>query len=80
MDDPEYENEEIEDGKERIARRRAWLDQRKKQFEDQYPVTHPRINQMRLEDLEAWEFRLEVDEWELNQRIQNLEEEEGGEG
>lgn len=63
------DDEEIKAAQEEIVARRAWLDQRKKQFEDQYPHFRPQVNKQRLEDLEAWEFEIEIDEWELQQRI-----------
>lgn len=61
MTDEEY----IQKCREWIARRKARLEQRKKQFEDQYPVMAPRVNQKRLEDLEALEFEIEFNEFEL---------------
>lgn len=36
-----------------------------KQFEDQYPFVPARINLRRIEDLEAWKFEIEINEWEL---------------
>lgn len=48
-----------------IARRRARIDQMQKQFEDQYPFVPARINLRRIEDLEAWKFEIEINEWEL---------------
>jgi hypothetical protein len=60
--------EKIEDAKDRLANQRAKLDQREKMFEDQYPMMHPRINLMRLHDLEVWRFNIEIDEWELEEK------------
>lgn len=48
-----------------LAARRAWLDQKQKQFDEQYPTVHPRLNRQRLDDLEAWRFEIEIHEWEL---------------
>lgn len=48
-----------------IARRKAFIDQRKKEFEDRYPSTFPRINRIRLDDLEAWQLEIEFNEYEL---------------
>jgi hypothetical protein len=60
--------------KEWLARRKARLDQLEKKFQDQYPVVSPRTNEMRLNDLEAWKFEIEINEWELNNvDIPNLE-------
>jgi hypothetical protein len=43
-----------------MARRAARLDQLKKRFEEQYPIVPPDVNRMRLEDLDAWKFGLEI--------------------
>lgn len=64
-----------------LARHRASLDQKKKLFEDQYPMRHPKINQVRLEDIEAWTLELEINEYELGgfikDYIDSLEESDG---
>jgi hypothetical protein len=70
MHDAEY----IQECKEWIARRKARVDQMEKRFNDQYPLMSPATNQMRMNDLEAWRFEIEVNEWELSQI---LAEEEG---
>lgn len=49
-----------------IARQKARLDQRKKEFEDQYPMVCPHVNLYRLDWLEVEAFRIEMHEWELN--------------
>lgn len=59
--------------KEWLARRKAWIDQKEKQFSDQYPVIAPSLNRKRLEDLEAWKFSIEVHEWELGEFIKSHE-------
>lgn len=64
MDD----QEKIENTKNRLAKQRAKLDQREKMFEEQYPMMHPRINLMRLHDLEVWRFSIEIGEWELEEK------------
>lgn len=72
MDD----NEKVEESKDLLAARRAWLDQRKTQFEKQYDFWPARINRNRLYDLEVWEFQLEMHEWELEQGVAPIIEEE----
>lgn len=57
--------EYIEECLEWVARRKARVDQFEKMFQDQYPSRSPRINQMRLNDLEAWKLEIEVHEYEL---------------
>lgn len=57
-----------------LARRKAQIDQMKKQFDDQYPMMHPDINRRRLEDIDAWEFNIQVHEWELDEIIRTYEE------
>lgn len=52
-----------------LAIRRAWLDQKEKQFEEQYSFVPPHVNRGRLEDLEIWKFRIEIHEWELEHFI-----------
>lgn len=59
-----------------LARRKAWIDQKEKQFEDQYPMIAPDLNRRRFEDLEAWKFVVEVHEWELEEYIKKHEESE----
>lgn len=51
--------------KEELARRAAHIDQRRKQYEGQYDRWPPHINLMRLNDLEVWEFELDILRWEL---------------
>lgn len=48
-----------------LARHKAHLDQQKKWFEDQYPMRHPALNRIRLENIEAHELEIEVHEYEL---------------
>jgi hypothetical protein len=72
MEDEEY----VQACKEWIARRKARLDQREKMFEDQYPMASPAVNRKRLEDLEAWRFEIEFNEWELGEIIKGMEDDE----
>lgn len=65
----------IERRKDIIARLRARLDQREKQFENQYDMVHPMCNLERMDDLEVWKFRIEIAEWELEQHIPFTEDE-----
>lgn len=62
-----YGNEEeyIQECLEWLARRKAWVDQREKMFEDQYPMLPPRSNRFRQEDLAAWKLEIEFNEYEL---------------
>lgn len=53
-----------------LANRRARLDQKEKQFQDQYPLVSPETNKQRMEDLEAWKFNIEVQEWELKNFVE----------
>lgn len=48
-----------------IARRKAFLDQRKKMFDDQYPTRTPIANRLRLITLEKMEFEIQIHEYEL---------------
>jgi hypothetical protein len=57
-----------------LARRKAQIDQMKKQFDDQYPMMQPDTNSRRLEDIEAWEFNIQVHEWELGEIIRTYKE------
>lgn len=59
------EEEYIQKCREWIARRKARLAQREKQFEDQYPMVPARLNKQRQEDLDAWKLEIEVHEYEL---------------
>lgn len=72
MDD----NEKIEVCKDWIATRRAWLDQREKWFEEQYPLVHPFANMGRLNDLEVERFRLAIHEYELDGFLKSAEEDD----
>jgi hypothetical protein len=63
--------EKIAECQEWIARQRARLDQRKKQFEDQYPMIRAHNNLWRLDDLEAYEFWIDIHEWELEEMIKS---------
>lgn len=66
----------IEFRKDHLAKRRAWLDQQEKRFNDQYAFMSPEINRRRLDDLETWRFRLEIYEWELDEFIKVCEEDD----
>lgn len=73
------ENEQrarIQQSKEWLARRTARLDQKKKQFEAQYPMVHPDVNLWRLDDLEVRAFSIEINRWELEGKIKGMEDEE----
>lgn len=59
-----------------IARRKARLDQRQKEFEDQYSACCPHLNLFRMDWLEVEKFRIEISEWELEQTIKEWEENE----
>lgn len=72
---PKTKEQYIKECRDWLARRKAWIDQREKKFEDQYPMVPPHINRKRLEDLEAWKFELEVHEWELEGFINSPDEE-----
>lgn len=61
MKDEEY----IQQCLEWIARHKAFLDQRKKMFEDQYPSKTPSANRLRLMTLEMMEFEIQIHEYEL---------------
>lgn len=63
--DEDIDPEDIEARKVDLARRRAWLDQLEMKFDGLYHRTHPRVNQWRLDDLEALRFQLEIEEWEI---------------
>jgi hypothetical protein len=66
--------EVINECKDWIASRKAWIDQVEKRFEDQYPNCHPYLNRFRLEDIEAQRFRIEIHEYELEQLVQEYQE------
>lgn len=66
----------IQECKEWLARRGALLDQKKKMFEDQYPLRHPFDNLQRMDDLEVMEFRIDIHKWELDEMIKSMEETE----
>lgn len=61
--------------KDDIARRRAWLAQLTKRFEQHYDMMSPSTNLSRMNDLEVWKFRVEIDAWTLDTPIQSVEEE-----
>lgn len=73
---PEITPEIIEECKDWLAWKTAQLDQRKKMFEDQYPMRHPFDNRQRLWDLEATEFRIEMNRNEMEGYIKDMESEE----
>lgn len=66
----------IQECKEWLARRKAWVDQKEKQFEAQYGFYPARINRERLEDLEIWKFQIEIHEYELEETIKWMEDQE----
>lgn len=70
------EEEYIKECQEWLARRKAKIDQREKQFQDQYPLMSPRINRQRSEDLAAWQFEIELNEYELGGFIKDYLEDE----
>ncbi len=49
-----------------VTLQRAQLDQKEKQFERQYDVVSPKINLLRMGDLEVWAFRIELMEWNID--------------
>lgn len=53
-----------------IARRTAELDQREKQYAEQYSILSPRTNLHRLHDIEAERFWIDIHRWELEQMIE----------
>lgn len=71
--------ERIQSCREWIARNRANLDQKKKEFEDKYPMAHPRLNQLRLESLDVREFWIDIHQWELEEILKTIMEEEDNE-
>lgn len=70
------DDETIQACREWLVRRKAQLDQRKKQYEDQYPMVHPDLNKKRLDDLDVSKFIIEIHEWELDQIIDSQEEDD----
>lgn len=62
---PGNEEKYIEACLEWLARHKAFLDQREKQFDDQYPMVPARVNRRRLADIEAKKLEIEVHEYEL---------------
>lgn len=66
--------EHIQACKEWIARRTADLDQVEKRWDAQYNFTPPQINRIRMNEIEAMRFWIEIHRWELQQLI-----DEGGE-
>lgn len=75
--DPEAKTKKqyVQECREWLARRKAWIDQMAKMFETQYPMMTPRTNRYRLDDLEAWKFEIQVHEWELQRIIDSPDEE-----
>lgn len=64
----------IQECQEWLARNWARIDQLEKRYEDQYPMVHPRLNEVRMRELDVEKFNMSVHEWELEQYIQGLEE------
>lgn len=48
-----------------IARRKARLDQWETEYQAAYPHMSDELNQVRLENIEAWKLAIEVHEYEL---------------
>jgi hypothetical protein len=70
------ERARIENTKDHLARRTARLDQRKKQFEEQYPICPPDVNLWRLDYIAVRKFKIDIDRWELEGKIKDIEDEE----
>lgn len=73
---PEMTPERVQICREWIARRRAEIDQKKKEFEDQYPFNPAMVNRARLDALEAKEFWVDLHEWELDEMLKGMEDNE----
>ncbi len=69
----DFDDEKLQACKDWLAVKKAELAQRKKQFEEQYPMWPPEHNHRRLEELEAMEFRIQMNEWELEMFIKETE-------
>lgn len=67
----ESDQDQIKKCREWIARRTAELDQREKQYADQYPILRPSYNLARLHDIEAERFWIDIHRWELEQSIKD---------
>lgn len=67
----------VQECREWLARRKAFIEQWQRTFDMQYPMMSPRTNRRRLEDLEAWKFEVEVHEWELEGIVNSPDEEWG---
>lgn len=52
--------------RDKIAARRAELDQLEEMLWRQYPMRHPRFNKVRLETRDAAKFSLELDQWNVD--------------
>lgn len=64
------DQDRIKKCREWIARRTAELDQKTKEFEDQYPFCTPDVNKARMDSLEAKRFWVDIHLWELEQMIE----------
>lgn len=53
-----------------IARREAELDQLEKRYTDEYPLVPPRLNLVRINEIEAQRFWIDIHRWELDQMIE----------
>jgi len=74
-----FSDAKIEIAKNEIAVRKATLDQQKKRVEEHYSFAMPETNLSRLDSITAMEFRIQVDEWELEQVIRSRTQTEEGE-
>lgn len=66
----EMDSDRVKVCREWIARRTAQLDQIEKRYERQYDFVPARVNRVRLEDIEATRFWLDIHRWELEQMIE----------
>lgn len=62
-----------------LARNTARLDQLQKKYENQFPVLSPETNLKRMDDLEVQRFGIEINRWELEETIKDLDYEEDDE-
>lgn len=56
---------DVEDLKDFVSARKAWVDQAKMDTEKSWDSTRPRFNQVKLDSIAMMEFRIQIDEWEI---------------
>lgn len=77
----EVDNEEyIISCMEWIARSKTQLDQKEKEFNDQYPMKTALVNRFRLEALESKKLEIEIHEYELGGFIKDYLDQENDHG